>query len=86
MNQQSEIVMLIVTPLAILMIMTAPLMIRLLLSEEFTPLISVIRFMGVGLFFKAMAYPMGYISFAKGDKKFFFWYPSSILPLFLSLI
>ena len=73
-NQQSEIVMLIVTPLAILMIMTAPLMIRLLLSEEFTPLISVIRFMGVGLFFKAMAYPMGYISFAKGDKKFFFWF------------
>lgn len=62
-NQQSEIVMLIVAPLAILLIMTAPLMIRLLLSKEFLPLISVVRFMGIGLFFKAMAYPMGYISF-----------------------
>ena len=88
-NQQSEIVMLIVTPLAILMIMTAPLMIRLLLSEEFTPLISVIRFMGVGLFFKAMAYPMGYISFAKGDKKFFFWFEGvggNIMTLVLNII
>lgn len=71
-NQQSEIVMLIVAPLAILLIMTAPLMIRLLLSKEFLPLISVVRFMGIGLFFKAMAYPMGYISFAKGDKNFSF--------------
>ena len=88
-NQQSEIVMLIVAPLAILLIMTAPLMIRLLLSKEFLPLISVVRFMGIGLFFKAMAYPMGYISFAKGDKKFFFWFDGvtgNIMTLILNII
>lgn len=73
-NQQSEIVMLIVAPLAILLIVTAPLLIRLLLSEEFLSIIPVVRWMGLGIFFKALIFPMGYIAFSKGDKKFFLWF------------
>lgn len=72
-NQQTEIVMLIVAPMAILLIGTAPILIRLLLTEKFLPLVPVIRWMGVGVVFKAVVFPMGYISFAKGDKKTFFW-------------
>lgn len=72
-NQQTEIVILISIPLAILLIITAPLLIEILLTDQFFTLIPVIRWMGLGIAFKAIAFPMGYISFAKGDKKTFFW-------------
>ncbi len=71
-NQQIEVVILIVFPLAILLIITAPLLIRILLTKDFISLIPVIRWMGLGIVFKAFAFPMGYIAFAKGDKKTFF--------------
>ena len=73
-NQQSEIVVLIVAPIAIFVIVAAPLIIKVLLTETFLPLIPVVRLMAVGIFFKAIAFPMGYISFSKGDKRFFFWF------------
>ena len=72
-NQQTEFVVLITVPLAMLLIITAPLLIRILLTDKFLPVTSVIRWMGVGIVLKAILYPMGYISFSKGDKKTFFW-------------
>ena len=72
-NQQIEIVVLIVVPLAMLLIITAPILIRILLTEQFLSLIPIIRWMGVGVVLKAFVFPMGYISFGKGDKKTFFW-------------
>lgn len=71
-NQQSEIVLLITTPLVILLIITAPILVRLLLSSEFTSVIPIMRWMGLGIIFKSVSYPMGYISFSKGDKRTFF--------------
>lgn len=88
-NQQSEVVMLIITPLAILLILTAPLLIHLLLSSEFLPLIPVIRLMGFGIFFKAAIFPIGYITFAKGDKKMFFWLEGiygNLMTLFFNIL
>ena len=72
-NRQAEIVLLIVAPLVILLIFTAPLLIRILLTTDFWPVIPLIRWMALGIFFKAASFPLGYISFSKGDKRFFFW-------------
>jgi O-antigen/teichoic acid export membrane protein len=72
-NQQIEIIMLIVTPLVAILILTAPILINVLLTDEFNSVIVLIRWMGFGIFFKALAYPMSYISFSKGDKRTFFW-------------
>lgn len=72
-NKQMEIVMFIVAPLSILLILAAPLVVRMLLSDQFLVIIPLLRWMALGLFLKAMAYPMGYISFSKGDRKTFFW-------------
>lgn len=71
-NRQSEIVVLVIAPIVSLVILFSPLLIRILFTYEFLSLIPVIRLMALGLFFKAVAFPMGYISFAKGDKTFFF--------------
>lgn len=72
-NQQTEIVVLIVVPLAMLLIITAPVLIKFLLTDNFLEITPIIRWMGVGIVLKAIVFPMGYISFSKGDKRTFFW-------------
>lgn len=71
-NQQAEVVLLIISPLLLILIITAPLIVKVLLSAEFLPIISFVRIVAVGMMFKAAVYSVGYISFAKGDKWFFF--------------
>lgn len=70
--QQGEIVLFIITPLAALIIITAPFIIKILLTEEFYPIIDIIRLMGLGTILKAACFPLGYLAMAKGDKKFYF--------------
>lgn len=70
-NQQSEIMLLIITPLLITMILTAPLLIRILLTAEFLPITSFIRLIAIGVFFQAAKQSMDLISFAKGDTQTF---------------
>ena len=72
-NRQTEIVMLVATPLIILLILTAPLVIRLLLTERFLPILPLIRWMGLGMLIQALAFPLGYIYVAKDDRKAYIW-------------
>jgi O-antigen/teichoic acid export membrane protein len=72
-NQQGEITMLIATPVLILLSVAAPLIIRLLYSSDFLPVTGFLRILAIGMMFKAASYSIGAISFAKGDKKVFFF-------------
>lgn len=72
-SQEAEIVLLIITPLAMLIIMTAPLLIRILLSEDFIVVTDIIRYMGFMVVFKAVCFPLGYVGILKNNKTFFFW-------------
>lgn len=71
-NRQSVLVGLATVPLAIMLIIFAPLVVRILLSEEFETVEPLLRIFAVGVLFKAYSFPMGYITFAKGDKRLFF--------------
>lgn len=73
-NRQSEIVSLIITPASALLILTAPIVIRLLLTSEFLTITPLMRWMGLGILIRALMVPMGYIAFAKGNRKLFFWF------------
>lgn len=72
-NKQLEVVVLVVSPIVILLIILSPVVIKLLLTDKFISLIPVIRWLGLAIFFKAVSFPLGYISFSKGDKNTFFW-------------
>lgn len=88
-NHQAEIVSLIITPLIIALILSAPFVVRLLLTKEFMVIVPLLRWLALGLFFKALSFPLGYISFAKGDKKLFFWLEgilSNVIPLTFNII
>lgn len=71
-NRQTEIVALLIAPAICLLILSAPLVIRVLLSEKFLEIMPLMRWMGLGVLLKAISFPMGYIAFAKGNKKVFF--------------
>ncbi|MDE7347349.1 MAG: O-antigen translocase [Muribaculaceae bacterium] len=71
-NRQTEIVALIIAPAACLLIITAPLVIQLLFTHEFDPILPLMRWMGLGITLRALMMPMGYITFAKDNKKAFF--------------
>lgn len=72
-NQQTEIVLLVITPLSTLIVLTAPILIVVLLKSSFLPMVQLVRFMGITAFFRALCFPMDYLSLSKGDKQFFFW-------------
>lgn len=68
---QGEITLLLAFPLLALMICTAPLLVRILLSGEFLLIISFIKLLAFGMLFKAASFCLGAISFAHGDKLVF---------------
>ena len=88
-NRQSEIVSLIIAPAACLLILTAPIIIEILFTKEFYPILPLMRWMGLGIMLRALHVPMAYITFAKGNKKVFFYLEGlfgNILTFLLSCI
>jgi O-antigen/teichoic acid export membrane protein len=71
-NQQGEVMVLISAPILGILVVFAPLAIRILLSAEFMPSADMVRIFALGMLFKAASYSIGAISFAKGDKRVFF--------------
>lgn len=80
-NRQMEIVALMAAPLAILLIATAPIVIRVLLTSEFLGVTELMRWLGLSILLKAIAYPLGYITFAKDNKRLFFWLEAVVCNL-----
>ncbi len=72
-NRQTEIVMLVATPLLTALILTAPLVIRLLLTSEFIAVCPLMRWLGVGMLVQALNFPLGYIFVARGDRRVYLW-------------
>ena len=72
-NQQTEIIMLIITPLAMLLILTAPLVIRILLTEEFLVIERMVCFVGFASVLRGLCFACDYIIYAKGDNTIIFW-------------
>lgn len=72
-NRQSEIVMLIATPIVMIVMALAPLAIRLLLSEEFLSVAPLLRWLAFGVLMQGVSFPLGYIFLAKDNKKIYVW-------------
>jgi len=71
-NKQSEIVAIIISPIVILIVLCAPLIVRLLLADTFSQITPLIRWMAFGIALRGLQFPMGYITFAHDNKRVFF--------------
>lgn len=85
-NQEGEIVLLLCAPLTILLIIFAPLIVRVLLTEDFDVIVPVIQMMAITFMMRAVFFPLDYIYIANGDKTFFFWIEGIFLNLKMLII
>lgn len=72
-NRQSEVVMLIATPLALALIWSTPWVIRQLLTDEFLVIIPLMRWLGLGILLQAAVFPLGYIYIAGDNRRLYVW-------------
>ncbi|HEX8270133.1 MAG TPA: O-antigen translocase [Flavobacterium sp.] len=68
---QAQISILIITPIIILFLAFAPLVVSLLFSSKFIAIIPMVSVGIVGMLFRAVSWSMGFILLAKGDSKIF---------------
>jgi len=72
-NQQSEIAILILSPILVLLLSTAPIVIHILYTKDFLPVVVFIEWFTLGVLFRALGWALGFIPLAKGDAKLYFW-------------
>ena len=71
-NQQAEIAILIIAPLMLLFTSFLPIIIRIIYTEEFLPIIAFVQWMILGMLLKSASWALSYIIVAKGDNRLFF--------------
>ncbi len=70
-NEQTEVALLLATPILLLMLALAPWVIRLLYSAEFAGAAEVLRWQVLGDFLKIVSWPLGFILLAAGAGRAF---------------
>ena len=86
-NRQMEIVGLLIAPIASTVIFLAPLVIKIFQTSSFLVATPLLRLLAMSVIIRALMYPLGYIVFAKDNRRLFFWMESvgaNILTLCLT--
>lgn len=73
MNQQSEMTLLLISPLLSIFLVFVNLIVVILYSKEFTPIAGMMMWAVFGIYFKAVSWSLGVIFISKGDVKTLFW-------------
>lgn len=71
-NRQIEVSLLIISPLLVLFSMGLPLIVTILFSSEFTPVVGMVQITVLALYLRVMKLPVAYLTLAKGDSLCFF--------------
>ena len=66
-NRQIEVSLLILSPLLALLIVALPVLVPLLFSDKFLPMVSMAQVAVFSMYIKAVSLPVSYITLAKGD-------------------
>lgn len=70
-QQQATMSVLILTPIIVVFLSFAPIIIRILYSKEFLPIVSMVSWGILGMLIKAISFSMGYVLIANADSKLF---------------
>ena len=72
-NQQAEIALLILSPIIMVFLVFIQWVVIIIYSSKFAAVDTMIHWAALGMLFKAVSWPIGFIILAKGDSKTFFW-------------
>lgn len=75
-NRQIEVVGLLITPIVCAVIFLAPWVIEIFQTESFLTAVPLLRLLAAAVALRALMYPLGYIVFAKDNRRLFFWMES----------
>lgn len=75
-NRQMEVVGLLIAPIVCAVILLAPWVIEILQTSSFLAAVPLLRFLAAAVTVRALMYPLGYIVFAKDNRRLFFWMES----------
>lgn len=87
-NRQIEVVGLLIAPIVCTVIFLAPWVIELLQTKNFLTATPLLRLLAFAVVIQALMYPLGYIVFAKDNRRLFFWMESvgaNLLTLSLAI-
>lgn len=70
-NRQSEVSLLLISPMILIFIYAIPLFVSLFFKEQFMDAVPIAQIASISLLFKAVTMPVAYISLAKGDSKIY---------------
>jgi O-antigen/teichoic acid export membrane protein len=68
-NRQIEVSLIIVAPMLVVLMLSLPILIPLLFSGKFLPIIGMTQIAVIAMYFRAVNLPVAYIMLAKGDSK-----------------
>lgn len=68
-SRQIEVMLLLVSPLLVIFMVSLPILIPLLFSHQFMPIIDMVRIVILAMYFRALKLPVQYIPLAKGDSR-----------------
>lgn len=71
MNKQIEVLLMLMVPLVIVLIIALPIVIPILFSSQFNAVIPMAQIASLGLLFRAVLLPAGYMPMSAGDSKSF---------------
>lgn len=66
-NRQIEVSVLVIGPMLVALFFATPILVPLLLTDEFLPVVNMMRFTTLALYLRAMKLPVCYMTLAKGD-------------------
>lgn len=85
-NKQMEVSLLIVSPMLVALIVFLPVLIPLLFSAAFVPVIAMTQVAALAMFFKAVTMPAAYITLARGYSLMYLLLESAYFVVFVLLI
>ena len=68
-SRQIEVMLLLISPLLVAFMVSLPVLVPLLFSHKFVPIIDMVRIVILAMYFRALKLPVQYIPLAKGDSK-----------------
>lgn len=68
-NRQTEVSLLLVSPLLVFFTISLPILMPLLYSGKFTPVVGMMQITVIAMYFRALKLPAAYLPLAKGDSK-----------------
>jgi PST family polysaccharide transporter len=72
-NEQAEVGLLLAGPGVLGTLTFAPLVIQVFYSGKFGPAVEILRWLCLGMMLRVIAWPLGFILLAKGERNLFFW-------------